>query len=98
MNSRKLSGKNWFVIILFCFVGGIAWNTENMYFNTFLFNSVYGDASQAAVSGAMAPTTAVSRMVALSAVVCALSLIPLFFLNKNGYMKEPPENAADAEA
>ncbi len=69
----KLSKKNWFVITLFCFVGGIAWNTENMYFNTFLFNSVYGDASGAAVAGAMAPTTAISRMVALSAVAAVLT-------------------------
>ena len=70
---EKLSGKNWFVIILFCFVGGIAWNTENMYFNTFLFNSVYGDASNAAIAGSMAPTTAISRMVALSAIAAVLT-------------------------
>ena len=70
---KKLSRKNWFIIILFCFVGGIAWNTENMYFNTFLFNSVYADASKAAIEGALAPTTAVSRMVALSAVAAVLT-------------------------
>ena len=33
---EKLSAGNWFIIILFCFIGGIAWNTENMYFNTFI--------------------------------------------------------------
>ena len=70
---EKLSGKNWFIIVLFCFVGGIAWNTENMYFNTFLYNSVYADASKAAMEGALAPTTAVSRMVALSAVAAVLT-------------------------
>ena len=71
--TEKLSKRNWFLITLFCFMGGIAWNTENMYFNTFLYNSVYGDASQAAMAGAMAPTTAVSRMVALSAVAAVLT-------------------------
>ncbi len=73
MGKEKLSGKNWFLIILFCFVGGIAWNTENNYFNTFIYNSVYADASQAAVDGSMAPTTAVSRMVALSAIAAVLT-------------------------
>lgn len=73
MREQKLSGKNWFVIVLFCFVGGIAWNTENMYFNTFLFNSVYADASADALAGAMAPTTAISRMVAISAVAAVLT-------------------------
>ncbi len=70
---EKLSKKNWFIIALFCFVGAIAWNTENMYFNTFIYNSVYADASRAAIEGAMAPTTAVSRMVALSAIAAVLT-------------------------
>jgi hypothetical protein len=73
MTKEKLSKKNWFLIILFCFVGGIAWNTENMYFNTFLFNSVYSDASKAAIDGTMAPTTAISRMVALSAIAAVIT-------------------------
>ena len=38
---NKLSKKMWFGICLFSFMGGIAWNIENMYFNTFLYNSVY---------------------------------------------------------
>ena len=46
MNKEKLSIKNWFVITLFCFMGGIAWNTENMYFNTFITNEIYADVSQ----------------------------------------------------
>lgn len=73
MTNDKLSKKNWFLITLFCFMGGVAWNTENMYFNTFMYNSVYGDASHAAMAGAMAPTTAVSRMVALSAIAAVLT-------------------------
>ena len=71
--AEKLSKRNWFLITLFCFMGGIAWNTENMYFNTFMYNSIYGDASQAAMAGAMAPTTAVSRMVAFSAIAAVLT-------------------------
>ncbi len=71
--TEKLSKRNWFLITLFCFMGGIAWNTENMYFNTFMYNSIYGDASQAAMAGAMAPTTAVSRMVAFSAIAAVLT-------------------------
>lgn len=73
MVKEKLSKLNWFTITLFCFMGGIAWNTENMYFNTFIYNSVYAGASQAAVEGTMAPTTAVSRMVALSAIAAVVT-------------------------
>ena len=71
--TEKLSKRNWFLITLFCFMGGIAWNTENMYFNTFMYNSIYGDASHEAMAGAMAPTTAVSRMVAFSAIAAVLT-------------------------
>lgn len=70
---NKLSKKMWFGICLFSFMGGIAWNIENMYFNTFLYNSVYAGASSTAMAGAMAPTTAISRMVALSAIAAVLS-------------------------
>lgn len=70
---NKLSKKMWFGICLFSFMGGIAWNIENMYFNTFLYNSVYAGASSAAMAGTMAPTTAISRMVALSAIAAVVS-------------------------
>ncbi len=73
MIKEKLSKKNWFTICLFSFMGGIAWNIENMYFNTFLYNSVYANASEAAMAGSMAPTTAISRMVALSAIAAVLT-------------------------
>ena len=65
---NKLSKRLWVNILLFSFMGGVAWNVENMYFNTFLFNSVYGDAAEAAKAAVMAPTTAISRMVAFSAI------------------------------
>ncbi len=70
---EKLTKLNWFTICLFSFMGGIAWNIENMYFNTFLYNSVYANASEAAMAGSMAPTTAISRMVALSAIAAVLT-------------------------
>lgn len=73
MNKEKLSNKNWFIITLFCFMGGIAWNTENMYFNTFITNEIYADVSQAAILGSMEATTAVARMVALSAIAAVLT-------------------------
>lgn len=73
MVKEKLSKKNWLIISLFCFMGGIAWNTENMYFNTFITNEIYADVSQAAIRGSMEATTAVARMVALSAVAAVLT-------------------------
>lgn len=73
MLKEKISKKNWFIITLFCFMGGIAWNTENMYFNTFITNEIYADVSSAAIKGSMEATTAVARMVALSAVAAVLT-------------------------
>lgn len=73
MIKEKLSKKNWFIITLFCFMGGIAWNTENMYFNTFITNEIYADVSQSAIMGSMEAVTAVSRMVALSAIAAVLT-------------------------
>ena len=73
MANEKLSKRNWFTICLFSFMGGVAWNVENMYFNTFLYNSVYANTSAAAQAGSMAPTTAISRMVALSAIAAVVT-------------------------
>ncbi|MBP3697823.1 MAG: MFS transporter [Clostridia bacterium] len=70
---EKVSKKNWFIITLFCFMGGIAWNTENMYFNTFITNEIYADVSQSAIAGTMEATTAVARMVALSAIAAVVT-------------------------
>jgi MFS family permease len=44
-----------------------------MYFHTVLYNSVYAGTSAAAQAGTMAPTTAISRMVALSAIAAVLT-------------------------
>ncbi len=69
---KKLSKKTWFNIILFSLTGQLAWNVENMCFNTFLYNSVYADASQEAVSRFEA-MSAVNTMVASSAIVAVLT-------------------------
>ena len=73
MSNAKLSKRTWFNIVLFSFMGGVAWNMENMYFNTFLYDSIYGGASANAMANVMAPTTAISRMVALSAVTAVVT-------------------------
>ena len=38
----KLTKRTWFNVVLFGFMGQLAWNVENVYFNTFLFNKVGG--------------------------------------------------------
>ena len=72
---NKLTKRTWLNIIVFSFMGGIAWNLENMYFNTFLYDSIYEGASKAQLEswGIMAPSTAVSRMVALSAITAVVT-------------------------
>ena len=70
---KKLSKRIWLNICVFCFMGGLAWNIENMYFNTFLYDSIYGGASANALANVMAPTTAISRMVALSAITAVVT-------------------------
>lgn len=61
MEKQKLSGRIWLNLILFGFMGQIAWAVENVYFNTFLFNSIGGS------------TRDISRMVALSAVTAVVT-------------------------
>lgn len=70
---KKLSKRMWFNFILFGFMGQIAWNIENMYFNTFLYNSVYAGASQVAVDGSISVMSAISKMVALSAATAVIT-------------------------
>ncbi|MBO5462360.1 MAG: MFS transporter [Clostridia bacterium] len=70
---NKLTKRTWLNIILFSFMGGVAWNLENMYFNTFLYGSIYEGVSAEALAGVMPPTTAISLMVALSAVTAVVT-------------------------
>lgn len=70
---NKLSKRIWLNIIIFSFMGGVAWNLENMYFNTFLYGSIYEGVSAYALENVMAPTTAISRMVSLSAITAVVT-------------------------
>lgn len=74
MKKKKMSARLWFNVILFGLMGQIAWNVENMYFNTFLYNSVYSNgASQTAINGAMPVMDAISIMVGLSAATAVIT-------------------------
>ena len=42
MQKSGLGKREWLSIVLFGFIGQLAWNVENMYFNTFLFNKIGG--------------------------------------------------------
>ena len=60
MNKKRFGKKEWLVLILFGFVGQIAWSVENMYFNLFVFETV-------------APSlSTVTLMVQLSGIVATL--------------------------
>ncbi len=61
MPKVKLSKNIWGNLILFGFMGQVAWGMENVYFNTFLFNYIGGT------------TRDISRMVALSAATAVLT-------------------------
>lgn len=62
-NTKKLTGLLWFNIVLFGFMGQIAWAVENVYFNTFLFNYIGGT------------TDDISKMVAASAATACITTI-----------------------
>ena len=72
-SGTRLGGRIWFNLIIFGFMGQIAWNVENMYFNTFLYNSVYHGASQSAIDGSIDVMSAVSIMVAASAATAVIT-------------------------
>ncbi|MBD5083198.1 MAG: MFS transporter [Clostridiales bacterium] len=76
-NKAKLGGRIWLNIILFGFMGQIAWAVENMFFNTFLYNSIYNGATQEAVNGSIDVMSAISTMVAASA---AFTVVATFFM------------------
>ncbi len=65
-----LGKRAWFNLCLFGFIGQIAWNLENMYFNTFLFNTVYEGGT---VTEGLSSMKAIKLMVALSAVTAVVT-------------------------
>ncbi len=68
--SDKLGGRVWFNICLFGFIGQVAWNLENMYFNTFLYNTVYEGGT---VTQGLSSMKAIKLMVALSALTAVIT-------------------------
>ncbi len=73
MAKQKMGFRTWFNLILFGFMGQVAWNVENMYFNTFLCNFIYGKATPEAVNNSISVVDAVAWMVALSAVTAVVT-------------------------
>jgi hypothetical protein len=64
-------------------MGGIAWNTENMYFNTFITNEIY--------AGFIVPA---KDMFLRAGLVCIFALIPLYFLIRKGFDINENKNTA----
>ena len=73
MTKHKMGLRTWFNLILFGFMGQVAWSVENMYFNTFLCNYIYGSAAPDAVNSSISVVNAVAWMVALSAVAAVVT-------------------------
>ncbi len=63
IKSTKLGAKIWISIIVFGFIGQLAWVIENMYFNVYLFNEIGGTSKDiAAMVAASAITAAVTTL------------------------------------
>lgn len=69
-NNGKLSPRLWIGMLMCSFIGGLAWNVENMYFNTFLWNEVY-EGTVGVTS--LTYTDAVNIMVTFSAIVAVVT-------------------------
>ncbi len=72
MGENKISKLNWFNICMFGLSGIIAWNMENMYYNTFMYNTVYEGGNAV---GNLSSMTAIQLMVSLSAITAFLATI-----------------------
>jgi len=65
MNDKTKFGKNnWVVLILFGLVGQIAWSVENMYFNLFVYDTIYNK-----------NLDAITLMVQLSGIVATIATL-----------------------
>ncbi len=70
-SGSKLSGRTWFNLCLFGFIGQIAWNLENMYYNTFMYATVYEGGN--VVNSQLSSMSAIKIMVACSAVTAVIT-------------------------
>ena len=90
-SENKLSGRTWFNLCLFGLVGQIAWNLENMYYNTFMYSTVYENGT---VTGTLSSMTAIRLMVAFSAITAVVTTFIMGNLsdkmNKLGILTLPP--------
>ncbi len=66
----QLTKRIWAGILLFMFMGSLAWNVENMYFNTFLNDMVFNEGS---MGSSLTLTDAVNIMVTSSAIVAVVT-------------------------
>ncbi len=66
----QLTKRVWAGILLFMFMGSLAWNVENMYFNTFLSDCVY---NEGAFGASLTLTDAINIMVTLSAITAVVT-------------------------
>ena len=69
-NNGQLTKRIWAGILLFMFMGSLAWNVENMYFNTFLSDCVY---NEGAFGASLTLTDAINIMVTLSAITAVVT-------------------------
>ena len=60
---KKIGARNWFVIVLLGLAGQLAWNVENSWFNTFVYDTLTKDPKP------------IAWMVAISAVTATLTTI-----------------------
>ena len=75
-NNGQLTKRVWTGILLFMFMGLLAWNVENMYFNTFLNDCVY---NEGILGASITLTDAVNIMVTLSAIT---AVVTTFIISK----------------
>ena len=69
-NNGQLTKRIWAGILLFMFMGSLAWNVENMYFNTFLSDCVY---NEGAFGASLTLTDAINIMVTFSAITAVVT-------------------------
>lgn len=57
-NITKISGRNWLIVVLLGLAGQIAWNVENSWFNTFVFDMITPDPKPIAWMSSVSAVTA----------------------------------------
>lgn len=76
-NVTKIGGRNWAIIILLGLAGQIAWNVENSWFNTFVFDTITPDPKP------------IAWMVAISAVTATITTLLMGTLSDRMGKRKP---------